>query len=298
MNGYDLTRAWYNFKFDNSKLVRPIHSDLFFFIIDKWNRLGQKKEFGLPTDSTLEMLGIGSYNTYKKALYGLVQFGFIKIVADSKNQHHAKVIALSKIDKATDKALDKATIKAIDKATDEAVDKATDKAIDTIIEQLNKGTIEQLNKGTKNKFKEIYNLLDKTFKTSEVEPLKTKEISKIQKEKKFDTKDFRKIFIDLGCDPIHLDDWLSVRKKKRAVNSQTALKTIISECSKYNYPVADAIRNCAENSWSGFKHDWVKNISNTSNSKNTDYDERTKLTNEELTKRTMDSEVAKNFRLG
>lgn len=122
MNGYDLTRAWYNFKFKDPKRVKSGHSDLFFYIIDLWNRLGQKKEFGLPTSVAMESLGIGSYNTYKKLLDDLFKFGFVKLVCDSKNQHQSKIIAISKIDKATDEALDKATIKATDEATDEATD--------------------------------------------------------------------------------------------------------------------------------------------------------------------------------
>ena len=144
MNGYELTRAWYNFKFQNPKKVKAAHSDMFFYIVDLWNRLGQKKHFGLPTTITMEALGVGSYNTYKNTLNDLFSFGFIKLISDSKNQHQSKIIALSKIDKATDEALDKATIK----ATDEALDKATD----TIIEQRNKGTIEQRNKEREKKF--------------------------------------------------------------------------------------------------------------------------------------------------
>src|SRR5690554_930931 len=118
MNGYDLTRAWYNFKFKDPKRVKSGHSDLFFYIIDLWNRLGQKKEFGLPTSVAMESLGIGSYNTYKKLLDDLFKFGFIKLICDSKNQHQSKIITISKIDKASDEALDKATIKASDEATD------------------------------------------------------------------------------------------------------------------------------------------------------------------------------------
>jgi hypothetical protein len=79
----------------------------------------------------MEALGIGSYNTYKKTLQDLIDFGFIKLVAESKNQHQSKVVALSKNDKAPDKALDEATNKAPDKATD------------TITKQMNKGTNEQ-----------------------------------------------------------------------------------------------------------------------------------------------------------
>ena len=127
MNGYELTRMWYNYKFKNPNKVKARHSDMFFYLVDLWNRLGQKRHFGLPTTVTMEALGIGSYNTYKKTLDDLFEFGFIKLVSESKNQHQSKIIALSKIDKATDEALDKATIK--------ATDEAPDKAPDSIIEQ-------------------------------------------------------------------------------------------------------------------------------------------------------------------
>lgn len=46
MNGYNLTRSWFNYKFENPKKVRHVHSDMYFYIVDLWNRLGQKKEFG------------------------------------------------------------------------------------------------------------------------------------------------------------------------------------------------------------------------------------------------------------
>lgn len=134
MNGYNLTRNWYNFKFENTKKVRHVHTDMYFYIIDLWNRLGQKNEFGLPTNVAMECLGIGSYNTYKKTLIDLIDFGFVILVKDSRNQHNSKIIALSKIDKATDKPLDKATIK------------ATDKPTDTINKQYNNRTNKQLYK--------------------------------------------------------------------------------------------------------------------------------------------------------
>ena len=118
MNGYNLIRDWYNFKFENPSRVKASHSDFYCYLIDRWNRLGQKREFGLPTSVTMESLGIGSYNTYKKTLQDLIDFGFIKLVTESKNQHQSKVIALSKNDKASTKALDEATTKAPIKATD------------------------------------------------------------------------------------------------------------------------------------------------------------------------------------
>lgn len=137
MNGYNLIRNWYAFKFDNPSKCKAIHSDMYCYLVDLWNRLGQKNEFGLPTQMTMEVLGIGSYNTYKKSLDSLIEFGFVTIVSDSINQHQSKIVALSKFDKATDKALDKATIK--------ATDKALDKATDTIYKPINQVTNKPIN---------------------------------------------------------------------------------------------------------------------------------------------------------
>lgn len=133
MNGYNLTRNWYNFKFENQDKCRHIHSDLYFYIIDQWNRLGQKKQFGLPTSKTMDAIGCGSYNTYKKTFDELVEFGFVELVKDSINQHQSRIVALSK----TDETL----YKALDKATDETLYKPTD----TIDKQKNKETKEQIN---------------------------------------------------------------------------------------------------------------------------------------------------------
>jgi len=149
MNGYNLIRAWYNFKFENPEKVKAKHSDFYCYLVDQWNRLGQKSSFGLPTNYTMECLGISSYNTYKGVLDDLIKFGFVKLVKDSKNQHQSKIIALSNFDKALDKALDKATAKALKKATD--------KAPDSITKQLNNITIEQKN----NLFDQFWNLYDK-----------------------------------------------------------------------------------------------------------------------------------------
>jgi hypothetical protein len=151
-NGYCLIRDWYNYKFENPSKCKSIHSDFYCYLIDLWNRLGQKKEFGLPTYVTMESLGIGSYNTYKKTLEDLIEFGFVKIVSDSKNQYQSKIIALSKNDKASDKALDKANIK--------ASNKASDKATDSIYEQRNKETKNKENIPT---FEEFFNFLTEKY---------------------------------------------------------------------------------------------------------------------------------------
>ena len=158
MNSYELSRAWFDFSFENPDLVKPNHTALYFFAIEHCNRLGWKRKFGFPTTMVMEALGIKSYNTYIKTLNQVVDFGFIKMIERSKNQHSSNIIEVSKIDKAPDKALDKALIKHGTKQS-ESTEQSTEQSINSIIKQL---TIEQLNNKQIDKLKII---IDK-FKTN------------------------------------------------------------------------------------------------------------------------------------
>ncbi len=270
LNGYDLTRNWYNYKFENGN-VKAVHTDLYLYLVDQWNRLGQKENFGLPTSVTMHCLGIGSYNTYKKVLYDLIDFGFVTLVKESKNQHNAKVIAISKIDKALDKALDKATIK--------ASDEATDKALDTIDKQLNKYnnlTTEQINN-----ILGYANNLSVLDLNSFLKNLKSKPAPK-----KFD---FRKAMLDYGFEEFLVDDWLKVRSTKRATNTETAFNYFISEIEKRTCNINEMLGHAVVNSWSGFKHTWVDNI-NKQLEKN-----GTPKSNREIATDAFNSEVGRNF---
>ena len=111
MNIYDLNRNFVDFCFENPSKIKPNHYALYFFSIEHCNRLGWKREFGLPTTMTMEAIGIKSYNTYVNTFNELAEYGFYKIVERSKNQYSSNIIELSNNDKAQYKALDKAFIK-------------------------------------------------------------------------------------------------------------------------------------------------------------------------------------------
>ena len=154
MNAFELSRNWFNFSFENPDKVKPIHTAIYFFTIERCNRLGWKEKFSLPTDMSMEANGIKSYKTYKKALKEIVEFGFIKMHQESKNQWTANIIALVKNTKALSKADNEATAKALDKAmikhTPEHEPKqvqSTDHLSDSIIKQRNNVTTKQVNKG-------------------------------------------------------------------------------------------------------------------------------------------------------
>ena len=108
LNIYDLTRDWWNFAFENPEKIKPIHTAVFMFAIEHCNRLAWKDKFGLPTTMAMEAIGVKSYKTYIAALNDLIEWGFIKMIKKSRNQHSSNIIALVKNAKAHTKALDKA----------------------------------------------------------------------------------------------------------------------------------------------------------------------------------------------
>lgn len=136
MNGYDLSRNWFNWCFENPEKIKPNHTALYFFIIEHCNRLGWKEKFGLPTGMTKEAIGIRSYNTFKNTFDDLETWGFINVIERATNQYSSNIIALSNfnkpLDKPNNKSLDKALINHVTKQSE-----STGQSISSIIKQTN-----------------------------------------------------------------------------------------------------------------------------------------------------------------
>tara|TARA_R110002012_G_C11617052_1_gene608604 strand:+ start:343 stop:1107 length:765 start_codon:yes stop_codon:yes gene_type:complete len=79
------------------------------------------------------------------------------------------------------------------------------------------------------------------------------------KEPKAPKFDFKNELLLLGVDKQVLEDWLTVRKKKKASNTKTAFNGLINEITKSGLIVSDAIEYAASKSWSGFKAQWYLN---------------------------------------
>ena len=110
MTGYDLSRGFIEWAFENPSKIRPIHYAIYFFAIEHCNRLGWKEEFGLPSYMAMEAIGVKKHHTFNDALNELVEFGFIEMVQRSKNQYTANIIRISAVPK-NGKALGKARSK-------------------------------------------------------------------------------------------------------------------------------------------------------------------------------------------
>jgi hypothetical protein len=112
MNGYQLTDAWFEFRFQHPDKVSHSHTELYFYLVYHWNKLSQKEKFGLPSSVTMEATGIRNYKTYRKCIKDLAEFGFIRLVSEAINQHQAMVVAWGKNTKADTEALTEALTKA------------------------------------------------------------------------------------------------------------------------------------------------------------------------------------------
>ncbi len=110
MTGYDYSRQWYDFAFENNGKVSGNHGCLYLWFVELNNRLGWVKEFYAPTNQAMTAVGISSYTTYSKILKDLTDWGFVKMVKKAINQFQSSLIALPKNVKATVKALDKALL--------------------------------------------------------------------------------------------------------------------------------------------------------------------------------------------
>lgn len=138
-NGYDLSRNWFNFCFENPEKISPNHTAIYFFAIEHCNRLGWKEKFGFPTQMAMDAIGIKKHQTYIKYFYDLVDWGFFKLVQRAKNQYSSNIITLVSAVPKNGKALDKAIIKHMAKQT-ESTWQSTGQSKDSILKQ---ETIEQ-----------------------------------------------------------------------------------------------------------------------------------------------------------
>lgn len=116
--GYELSRSWFDFCFENPDKINPNHSAIFFFAIEHCNRLGWKEKFGFPTQMTMDAIGIKKAQTYIKYFNHLVEWGFFKLIKKSSNQYSSNIISLQGALPKSGKALDKANIKHAAKQTE------------------------------------------------------------------------------------------------------------------------------------------------------------------------------------
>ena len=71
---------------------------------------------------------------------------------------------------------------------------------------------------------------------------------------------FKNSLLDLGIKKEIVDDWLKVRKTKKATNTETSFRSIKKQIELSGKIASECIRVAVENNWAGFKADWLKNL--------------------------------------
>lgn len=70
---------------------------------------------------------------------------------------------------------------------------------------------------------------------------------------------FRKAMLNEGFAPELVDEWLKIRKAKKAINSELAFKTFIEQVRKTNQDINAILSIIVQKQWKGFEADWLHN---------------------------------------
>jgi hypothetical protein len=95
-------------------------------------------------------------------------------------------------------------------------------------------------------------------KRREDKTIQDKNIQEVLLEKETKVFTFKNALLELGVNDKIIDDFLKVRKTKKAVNSETAFNAITNQIALTNKSANEIITICVERSWSGFKAEWIK----------------------------------------
>ena len=68
---------------------------------------------------------------------------------------------------------------------------------------------------------------------------------------------FRKAMLSEGFAPELVDEWLKIRKAKKAVNTERAFKTFIEQVRKTNQDINTVLSIIVQKQWKGFEADWL-----------------------------------------
>lgn len=93
VNLFKISKAWFELSFEDHRIT-PTHTAFLFYLIDLNNRLAWVDNFGLPAIETSQALNI-SYNTFRKILKDMIDFGHVRMIKKSTNQYTANIISLN-----------------------------------------------------------------------------------------------------------------------------------------------------------------------------------------------------------
>jgi DNA-binding transcriptional regulator YhcF (GntR family) len=82
--------------------------------------------------------------------------------------------------------------------------------------------------------------------------------NKNEKKEKNNTYSFLASLLEHGFDEKLAREWVEVRKQLKAVNTETAFNSFISQVQKHGGDKNRILRTCVERSWKGFNANWLE----------------------------------------
>jgi|Laugresbdmm110sd_1035091.scaffolds.fasta_scaffold04844_8 DNA-binding transcriptional regulator YhcF (GntR family) len=87
--------------------------------------------------------------------------------------------------------------------------------------------------------------------------------NKNEKNEKNNKYSFLASLLEHGFDEKLSLEWMEVRKQLKAVNTETAFNSFISQVQKHGGDRNHILRKCVERSWKGFNHTWLEKENDT-----------------------------------
>jgi hypothetical protein len=230
INGFEQIKSFYSWVFNNQdKRITPQHISLYNFLINQNNRNNWVEWFKCPFDLGMAGSCIGNKKTYYKCLSDLMEWRLIKYEKGTNNWK----APLIKIEVLNCTSSDTATV-----PSSEPQHIPLPIPLPT----------------------HIYKLITNNLKliTDNFDLIESNLSIWINKEKEESNKfDFKNSLLSLGIEKQIVSDWLKVRAKKKAINSETAYKSIIKQIELSGLTANECIKKAVEKSWQGFEASWL-----------------------------------------
>ena len=234
INGFEQIKAFYSIVFEQKYDIKPQHISLYIFLINQNNRNNWVEWFKCPFDLAMSGACIGSKKTYYSCLSDLQEWGFIKY-EKGINDYKAPKIMIEVI-KCTSTVPQSEPLP-IPLPIPQGIQAV--EQLPTHIYKLLTDNIKTINNKQKEFFEYVYLFFNK------------------KQEIKFN---FEKALLGLGVNSEIVKAYLSVRKKKKLVDTEIAFNGLLREIDKSGLTPKEAITICVEKSWGGFNHEWLTNI--------------------------------------
>lgn len=211
-----------NMAFFNNKEVRTIHISIYNALFLIWNNCGFCDELSINRNDIMKLAKVGNSNTYTRCLKELDKLGFIKY-QPSYNPLIGSKVTIIRYDKGTDKGTDKGS------------SKGTDKGSDTLYKLLNNKTIELINNNASLVNKHLESWIN-DYLSKEFNP--------------------KKSLLDYGFENQLVNDYLKIRKDKKATLTKTAFDNLIREIEKTGKDKNEVLKLIVVKGWLSFKASW------------------------------------------